>query len=172
MGGVKTDLTKTQSDLANALSQLQSMRGDLNNQNTLIARNHSQLVLLEQRGDRNYYEFTLYKGRRKPVGTISLELRSANPKQSAFTLYVFADDRRYVKKNRNLDEPLQFYSGKNPELYEVVVNSIRSKKEVSGYLSVPKSAPVPPAVHGANGPAQNSGSAKSKKKSLLGRLIP
>ena len=173
VGGVRTDLTKTQSDLAKALSQLQSMKGDLTNQNTLIARNHGQLVTLEQRGDRNYYEFTLEKGRRKPVGTVSLELRGANPKNSAFTLYIFADDRRYEKKNRNVDEPLQFYSGKTPELYEVVVNSIRSKRQISGYLSVPKSAPVPPTVrNGPNSAARNSGSHKAKKKGLFGRLIP
>ena len=170
VGGVRTDLTKTQSDLATALSQLQSMKGDLTNQSTLIARNHGQLVTLEQRGDRNYYEFTLEKGRRKPVGTVSLELRSANPKSSAFTLFIFADDRRYVKKNRNVDEPLQFYSGKTPELYEVVVNSIRSKNEISGYLSVPKSAPVPPTLQ--QGSTGNSKSQRAKKKGFFGRLIP
>lgn len=142
VGGVKTDLGKTQTDLAKAISQLQSMRGDLNGANTLIARNHDELVTLEHKGDRNYYEFTLDKGRRKPVGTVSLELRKADPKHSRFTLWVFADDRRYEKKNRNVNEPLQFYSGKQPELYEIVVNNI-SKNRVSGYLSTPKSAPVP-----------------------------
>jgi DNA anti-recombination protein RmuC len=170
VGGVKTDLTKTQSDLASALSQLQSMKGDLNNQNTLIARNHGELVVLEHRGDRNYYEFTLRKHVRKPVGTVSLELRSANPKKSQFSLYVFADDKRYEKKNRDVDEPLQFYSGKTPELYEVVVNSIRSKDEISGYLSVPKSAPVPPALQ-----QESTGSSKNqppKKKGFFGKLIP
>ncbi len=170
VGGVRTDLTKTQGDLANALSQLQSMKGDLNNQNTLIARNHGELVLLQHRGDRNYYEFTLQKGRRKPVGTVSLELRSANPKKSQFTLYVFADDKRYEKKNRDVDEPLQFYSGKTPELYEVVVNSIRSKNEISGYLSVPKNAPVPQTLQQES--TGNSKNQPPKKKGFFGRLVP
>ncbi len=146
VGGVRTDLTKTQSDLATAVSQLQSMKGDLNNQNSLIARNHGELALLEHQGDRNYYEFTLKKGGRTPVGTVSLELRSANPNKNQFTLYIFADDKRFEKKNRDLDEPLQFYSGKTPELYDVVVNSIDSKNRISGYLSAPKNAPVPPAL--------------------------
>ena len=146
VGGVKTDVAKTQSDLAQALSQLQSMKGDLTNTNTLIARNHSELVTLEHRGDRNYYEFTLLKGKRKPVGTVSLELRKADPKKSRFTLYIFADDKRYEKKDRNVNEPLQFYSGKTPALYEIVVNTINSKKEISGYLSTPKSAPTPAAT--------------------------
>ena len=143
VGGVKTDVAKTKSDLAKAVNELQSMRGDLTGQNTLIARNHKELVELEHRGDRHYYEFTLDRHRKKPVGTISLELRKADPKHSRFTLYIFADDRRYEKKNRNVNEPLQFYSGKKPALYEIVVNKIESKKRVSGYLSTPRNAPVP-----------------------------
>jgi F0F1-type ATP synthase membrane subunit b/b' len=145
VGGVKTDVAKTQADLANTISQLQSMRGDLTGANTLIARNHDELVTLEHKGDRNYYEFTLDKGRRKPVGTVSLELRKADSKHSRFTLWVYADDRRYEKKDRNVNEPLQFYSGKQPSLYEIVVNNI-GKNSVSGYLSTPKTAPVPAAT--------------------------
>jgi len=143
VGGVKTNLTKTQSDLQGALSQLQSIKGDLSDHASLIARNHGELVLLEHKGDRNYYEFTLNRGQRKAVGTVSLELRKADPKHNRFTLDILSDDKRVEKKNRDIDEPLQFYSGKNPELFEVVVNSIHSKKQISGYLSTPKSAPVP-----------------------------
>lgn len=145
VGGVKTDVAKTQADLATTISQLQSMRGDLTGANTLIARNHDELVALEHKGDRNYYEFSLEKGRRKPVGTVSLELRKADSKHSRFTLWVFADDRRYEKKDRNVNEPLQFYSGKQPSLYEIVINNI-GKNTVSGYLSTPKTAPVPAAT--------------------------
>lgn len=143
VGGVKTQVAKTQSDLATALSQLESMKGDLSGQSSIIARNHDELELLEHKGDRNYYEFTLVKGQRKPVGTVSLELKKADQKHSRFTLNVYADDRTYEKKDRNVDEPLQFYSGKDPALFEIVVNNIKSKNEISGYLSTPKNAPVP-----------------------------
>jgi hypothetical protein len=34
---------------------------------------------------------------------------------------------------------VQFYSGKDPALFEIVVNSI-DKNKVSGYLSTPKNA--------------------------------
>jgi len=143
VGGVKTDVAKTQSDLAGAINQLQSIRGDLSDHSSLIARNHDELELLKHRGDRNYYEFSINKGQRKPVGTVSLELKKADLKKSRFTLVVYADDRRYEKKDRNVDEPLQFYSGKNPMLYEIVVNNINSKNEITGYLSTPKNAPAP-----------------------------
>lgn len=144
VGGVKTDLGKTQNDLAGALAQLTSMKGDLGQQSGLIAKTHDQLELLEHKGDRNYYEFTLDRNRRKPVGTISIELKKADPKHNRFTILVTSDDKTVEKRDRNIDEPLQFYSGKNPALFEVVVNSISGKDHVSGYLSTPKSAPVPP----------------------------
>jgi len=146
VGGVKTDLTKTQGDLATAVSQLQSMKGDLDNHSSLIARNGSELELLKHKGDRNYYEFTLNKGQKKPVGTVSLELKKADPKKSRFTLEVFADDKEYDKKDRNVNEPLQFYAGKDPALYEIVVNTVSAKNTISGYLSTPKGAPTPPNV--------------------------
>ena len=146
VGGVKTDLTKTESDLAATESQLQSVRGDLSSTNSVIARNHDELVTLEHRGDRNFYEITLTKGQRKPVGTVSLELKKVDPKKNIYTLVVYSDDKAVPKPNRGLDEPLQFYSGKDPALFEVVVNSINSKNQVTGYLSTPKSAPAPPTV--------------------------
>jgi DNA anti-recombination protein RmuC len=144
VGGVKTDLTKTQTDLATAVAQLTSMKGDLSDHSSLIARNASELEVLKHKGDRNYYEFTLAKGQKKPVGTVSLELKKADQKKSRFTLTVYADDRAYEKKDRNVNEPMQFYSGKDPALYEIVVNTIGSKNTVTGYLSTPKGAPVPP----------------------------
>jgi chromosome segregation ATPase len=146
VGGVKSDVAKTQSDLAGALSQLQSIKGDLSDHSSLIARNHDELEVLKHKGDRNYYEFVLNKGEKKPVGTISLELKKADVKKSRLTLNVYADDKKYEKKDRSLNEPLQFYSGKTPALYEIVVNSINAKNQVAGYLSTPKSAPTPPTV--------------------------
>jgi multidrug efflux pump subunit AcrA (membrane-fusion protein) len=143
VGGVRTDLTKTQGDVTNAMSQLESVRGDLTQTNSVIARNHDELVTLEHKGDRNYYEFTLSKGQKKPVGTVSLELKKTDAKRSRFTLDIYADDKVYEKKDRNVNEPMQFYSGKDPALYEIVVNTINSKNQISGYLSTPKSAPTP-----------------------------
>jgi DNA repair exonuclease SbcCD ATPase subunit len=146
VGGVKTDLSKTQSDLANTNSELQSVKGDLSSTSSVIARNHDELVLLEHKGDRNFYEFSLDKGQKKPVGTVSLELKRTDAKRSKFTLDIYADDKVYEKRDRNVNEPLQFYSGKDQALYEIVVNNINSRNEIAGYLSTPKGAPVPPTV--------------------------
>ena len=146
VGGVRTDLGKTQSDLATAVGQLQSMKGDLDGHSSLIARNRDELEVLKHKGDRNYYEFTLAKGQKKPVGTISLELKKADQKKSRFSIAVYSDDKKYEKKDRYVNEPLQFYAGKDPALYEIVVNSVPSKNTIIGYLSTPKGAPAPPSV--------------------------
>jgi chromosome segregation ATPase len=141
VGGVKTDVAKTQSDLADTNNQLTSMKGDLNGHSTLIARNGEELEILKHKGDRNYYEFTLVKGLKKQVGTVSLQLRKADSKKSKYTVTVFSDDKAYEKKDKSLNEPLQFYSGKVPMLFEIVVNSVTAKNTVTGYLSSPKGAP-------------------------------
>ena len=146
VGGVKTDVAKTQSDLADTNNQLTSMKGDLNGHSTLIARNSDELEILKHKGDRNYYAFTLVKGQKKQVGTVSLELKKADSKRSKFTLSVFSDDKQYEKKDKSLNEPLQFYSGKDPLLYEIVVNNVSAKNTVTGYLSSPKNAPEPVVV--------------------------
>lgn len=143
VGGVKTDLNATKNQLAAAEAQLQSMKGDLGIQSGLIATNAKELEILKHMGDRNIYEFTLDKRHRKAVSTVALELKKADPKHSRFTLVVYSDDKQILKKDRSLDEPIQFYSGKQHLLYELVVNSIPNKNTVQGYIATPKSAPVP-----------------------------
>jgi chromosome segregation ATPase len=141
VGGVKTDAAKTRSDLADTNSQLTSMKGDLNGHSTLIARNGEELEILKHKGDRNYYQFTLEKGLKKQVGTVSLMLKRADSKKSRFTIAVYSDDKTYEKRDKSLNEPLQFYSGKDPLLFEIVVNNVSAKNTVTGYLSSPKGAP-------------------------------
>jgi DNA anti-recombination protein RmuC len=143
VGGVKTDVAKTQTDLAGAITTLQSMKGDLSDHSSLIARNHDELEILKHKGDRTYYEFTLNKGDKKPVGTVSIELKKTDAKKARFTLIVYADDMKYEKKDRNVNEPLQFYSGRDKGLFEIVVNTISSKNQITGYLSAPKTSPAP-----------------------------
>ena len=146
VGGVKTDVASTQADLAATKTQLTRVMGDAGVMSGLIATNHDQLEELKHRGDRNYYEFTLHKGAgSQNVGTIKLALKKVNEKHNKFTLTVSSDDKNIEKKDRTLDEPVQFYSGKSPALFEIVVNNM-SKNTVTGYLSTPKNAPAPIAV--------------------------
>jgi DNA anti-recombination protein RmuC len=143
VGGVKTDLGKTQTDLATTITQLASVRGDLSSTNSVIARNHDELVTLEHKGDRNYYEFTLLRGAKpQPVSTVSLQLKKTDGKKGKFTMNVTSDDKTIEKRDRNIAEPIQFYSGRDHLLFELVVWTV-DKNKATGYLSTPKSAPVP-----------------------------
>ena len=143
VGGVKSDVATTQADLADAKTRLTSVIGDAGVMSGLIATNHSELEELRHRGDRNYYEFTLTKGQQPTLlSSVKLQLKKVNQKKSKFTLNVSSDDRNIEKKDKTLDEPIQFYSGHTPMLFEIVVNNI-GKDQVSGYLSTPKKAPQP-----------------------------
>jgi multidrug efflux pump subunit AcrA (membrane-fusion protein) len=143
VGGVKTDVASTKADLDATKAKLQSTIGDLGMQSGLIANTRSDLEVLKHKGDRNYYEFTLLKGAKpQPVSTVSLQLRKADVKKGKFTLNVTSDDKTIEKKDRNVSEPIQFYSGRDHLLFEVVIWTVE-KNKATGYLSTPKSAPVP-----------------------------
>src|SRR5437660_12083635 len=119
-GGVKTDVASTKSDLESTKSQLQRVMGDAGVMSGLIATNHGELEELKHKGDRNYFEFTLQKGA-QPVllSTVKLQLKKVDQKHSRYTLAVSADDRNIEKKDMNLDEPVQFYNGKDRMLFEI-----------------------------------------------------
>jgi multidrug efflux pump subunit AcrA (membrane-fusion protein) len=143
VGGVKTDVASTKADLAATQAKLQSTIGDLGLQSGLIAHTRDDLEALKHKGDRNYYEFTLIKGASpQPVSTVSLQLKKADPKKGKFTLNVTSDDKTIEKKDRNIAEPIQFYSGRDHLLYELVIWTVEKNKAV-GYISTPKGAPVP-----------------------------
>jgi multidrug efflux pump subunit AcrA (membrane-fusion protein) len=142
LGSAKTDIASTRTDLDATKKKLETAIGDLNVQSGLIAHTRDDLEFLKHKGDRNIYEFTLAKGHKEPVSTVSLELKKADRKKGKFTLNVIADDRTIEKKDRTLYEPMQFYTGRDKMLYEVVVMSV-DKDKITGYLSAPKNAPQP-----------------------------
>ena len=143
VGGVKTDLGQTKTDLAATKAKLESTVGDLGLQSGLIARTRDDLEVLKHRGDRQYYEFTLRKGAKpQPVSTVSLQLRKVDAKRGKYTLNVTSDDKTIEKKDRNVNEPIQFYTGRDHMLYELVVWTL-DKNKATGYVSTPKNAPTP-----------------------------
>jgi uncharacterized protein (DUF2141 family) len=133
VGGVRTDLDQTRSDLKMARSEL----------GTLIARNHDEIDQLRRLGERDYIEFTI-AGKNKPqkVGNVTLELKGVNEKKGQFSLALTAEDRQLQKKNRAINEPIFFYLGGTRIPEEVVVNKV-GKNTVSGYLSIPKANSQP-----------------------------
>jgi septal ring factor EnvC (AmiA/AmiB activator) len=145
VGSLSTDVASVKSDLSSASEQISSTRsdlqrvvGDLGVQSGLIARNSSELEELRRLGERDYYEFTLGKTKRpERVGNISINLKKVDAKRQRFTLNLVADDHSIEKKDKTLNEPVQFYLAGYRQPSEIVVNQIY-KDRIQGYLSVPK----------------------------------
>jgi hypothetical protein len=143
VGGVKTDLGTTKASLEETKAQLQHTIGDLGVQSGLIANTRGDLETLKHKGDRQYYEFTLLKGAKpQAISTVTLQLRKTDPKRGKYTLNVTSDDKSIEKKDRTQSEPVQFYTGREHMLFELVVWTV-DKNKITGYLSTPKNAPVP-----------------------------
>jgi hypothetical protein len=134
LNDANNSIAQTRSDLQ---ANLDSTRGDLNGS---IAKNHTELVALEKRGQRNYFEFDLSKQKAfTRSGPISLELRHADTKHMRYNMMLLVDDNRLEKKNVDLYEPIWISSTDEPQPLEIVVNKI-SKNHIHGYISAPKYA--------------------------------
>jgi len=138
VGGVKTQVSATQAELQKTIAELKSTRGDLGVQSGLIATNASELQALRRLGERNYFEFKLGKTKApQRVGDITLLLKKTDPKKNKYTVDVMADDKLTEKKDKNINEPVQFYTAKAKQPYEIVVNQVQ-KDMIVGYLATPK----------------------------------
>jgi chromosome segregation ATPase len=143
VGGVKTDVAATKVSLDATIAKLQGTIGDLGVQSGLIANTRGDLEALKHKGDRQYYELTLLKGAKpQAFSTVALQLKKTDPKRGKYTLNVTADDKTIEKRDKNQSEPVQFYTGRDHMLYELVVWTV-DKKKITGYLSTPKNAPIP-----------------------------
>jgi chromosome segregation ATPase len=135
---VKTDLASTKAEQEKLIADLKSARGDLGIQSGLIATNSKELAALKALGQRNYTEFKLAKEKTpSKVGDVQIRLKSADPKRNRYTIELIADDKMVEKKDRTVNEPVQFMMARATQPYELVVNDVK-KDFISGYLSAPK----------------------------------
>ena len=138
VGAVKTDVQSARSELQNTIQDLKRVRGDLDGTSSLVATNGKELQTLRQMGERNYFEFNITKSKEpRRVGDVALFLKKTDPKKNRFTIELLADDKRVEKKDKNLNEPVQFYVSKARQPYEIVVNEVK-KDQIVGYLATPK----------------------------------
>ncbi len=138
VGNVRTEVAATKSELEKTIADLKSVRGDLGLQSGLIATNGKELSALKALGDRNYVEFKLQKTKApQKVGNILVLLKKTDLKKNQYTVELTADDKRVEKKDKSINEPLQFYLAGTRLPCELVVNEVR-KDVVIGYLSTPK----------------------------------
>jgi chromosome segregation ATPase len=138
ISSVSTDLGTTKSKLEETVANLKRATGELDNHSSLIATNGKELQALKELGERNYAEFTITKSKQATrVGDVMVMLKKADVKRNRFTISVTVDDKTVEKKDRTINEPIQFYTSKARQPDEIVVNQVR-KDTIVGYLASPK----------------------------------
>jgi hypothetical protein len=126
-------LDQTRAELTGSLRKVQ---GDLGVTNGYVATNTQELAELKKLNERNYVQFTMNRQKiSQKVGDFNLWLDKTDVRRNRFTLFVMVKDQLTEKRDRNVNEPLQFYVGH--DLYEIVINSV-TKTSITGYLSAPK----------------------------------
>jgi hypothetical protein len=129
------EIDQTRADLASTRGDLESTKTELSGS---IARTHDELVVLQKKGERNYYEFDLTKSKQfSKAGPFGISLRKANTKHQYADLELLVDDRQVSQKHLNLYQPAMFYPDEEHQPLELVINSI-SKNHIHGYISAPK----------------------------------
>jgi hypothetical protein len=118
----------TRQDLANAKTEL----------NDGIAKNHGEIIVLQKKGERNYFEFDIDKTKTfARTGPVGMRLKKANTKNQYADLELMVDDVKLSQKHVNLMQPVMFYATDNGAPVELVINSI-GKNHIKGYVSEPK----------------------------------
>lgn len=139
VGEVKLQVASTRSELDKTIADMHRVNGDMGVMSGLVATNSKEISALRALGERDYYEFSLSKTQsRRLLAGVNLVYKKADPKRNRYTLEVVADDKRVEKKDRTINEPVQFYvTSKARQPYELVINEVK-KDTIVGYLSAPK----------------------------------
>jgi len=132
---IQDQLASQQKQIDASRDELASTRTDLQGS---IARTHDELVVLEKKGERSYYEFDIDKnGQFQHKGPVGVRLRKANAKRQYADLELMVDDFKLSQKHVNLLQPVIFYAADSKQPAELVINSI-GKDRIQGYVSEPK----------------------------------
>lgn len=132
---MQESLDDTNKKIGDTQNDLNAAKTDLGNS---IARTHDELVVLQRKGERNYFEFDLNKSKQfSKAGPVGVSLRKANTKHDYADLELTVDDARVQQKHVNLYQPVMFYAGDAGSTLELVINSI-SKNHIHGYISAAK----------------------------------
>lgn len=121
-------IDETQSNLENARTELTGS----------IARTHDELVVLEKKGERSYFEFDIQKSKQfQREGPLGIRLKKANTKHAYADLEFMLDDRNLSQKHVNIFQPVSYYQSGSQQPLEIIINDI-TKDHIHGYVSAPK----------------------------------
>ena len=142
---VRTEVADNRNRLERTVADLRRVKGDMGVQSGQIATNQKELQVLKAIGEKSYFEFDIKSKETSTIAGVNLLLKKTDPKKFRFTLDVLANDKKVEKKDRIINEPVQFmvtkvrqpYSLEVNELYEIVVNEV-GKDRIKGYIATPK----------------------------------
>ena len=142
---VRTEVAENRNRLERTVADLRRVKGDMGVQSGQIATNQKELQILKAFGEKSYFEFDIKSKETSTIAGVNLLLKKTDPKKFRFTLDVLANDKKVEKKDRIINEPVQFmvtkvrqpYSLEVNELYEIVVNEV-GKDRIKGYIATPK----------------------------------
>ena len=141
LGVVSTDVTVVKTDLASARRDFSRDLSDVKNTlNDGIARNAAELALLRKKGEREYIDLDIRRDSKTPfqrIGDIQISVSKTDPKKQKYSVVILADDNHLEKRDRTVNEPVQFLVGHDQLRYEMVINAV-NKDRIQGYLSTPK----------------------------------
>jgi flagellar basal body-associated protein FliL len=135
---VKGDVAKQRADYEKTVAELKHANGEIDGHAVLIATNGKELAALRALGERTFVEFTIKKSKQpQKVADVLIMLKHTDPKKNRYSIDLTADDKTTEKRDRGVNEPLQFLTSKATQPYELIVNDVK-KDVIVGYLSIPK----------------------------------
>ena len=143
---VQSQLAEQQKQLQATQEQIEAANSDLEGKlgttreelNGSIARTHNELLDLESRGARRYFEFHLSKSKGfQHEGPIQISLLKIDAKHQSYDVMMLVDDHKLAKKKVDLYEPIWLHKADLPEPVQIVVNKI-DKDHIEGYVSAPR----------------------------------
>lgn len=138
VSNVRTDVAATKTELEKTVADLKRATGDLDGHSVLIATNAKELAALRTLGERNYVDFTVTKSKTPyKVSDVSILLKKSDAKKHTYSIDLIVDDATVPKKDKVMNEPVQFITSKSKQPYELVVNKV-TKDTIAGYLAIPK----------------------------------
>jgi len=141
LGNVSNDVTVVKGDLASARRDFARDLSDVKTTlNDGIARNAAELALLRKKGERDYLDLDIRRDAKtafQRIGDIQISVTKTDPKRQKYSVMILADDNHLEKRDRTVNEPVQFLVGHDQLRYEMVINTV-NKDRIQGYLSTPK----------------------------------
>jgi hypothetical protein len=139
LGGLENNEAANREAWQATTDKLADMAGQVGTQGVEILQNQDELNQLLARTEMEVIPFELLRGSNpQPVGPVSLQLESSNPKTQRYTLCVYFQPSCIKLEQRTLHEVVQFTVSRNTTPLGVIATKI-TKNQILGYLEVPRS---------------------------------